>query len=165
MPFASRRQQRAAFGGHIPGFSREQAKEWAAETDFSKLPDRAPAEKGKPTLRSKTSSGVGKAVFVAKKLREQLINSGTGKNVFDAVHGERERSKRKKHAGDEFVDFCAKIAFAVPRPGQISMTPRHVGSFPGQATTNFLKAPGSTTAAVTNPRLSLRNAMTKTTRT
>ncbi len=202
MPFKSKRQWRAAMGGHIPGISKEEARTWAHETpSFKELPDRAPAEKGKPTLRSKESmdfadylrrrrerrisrqfqrsletdeneqwvrqqekrsSLPGKTVFVAKKLREQLISSGTGKNVFDAVHGEHERSKRKK-ASDEFVEFCAKIAFAVPRPGQ-TMSPKHVGSFSGQATTNFLKAPGSTTAAVTNPRLSLRNAMTKTMR-
>lgn len=99
-----------------------------------------------------------KTVFVAKKLREQLIS----KNVLDAVNAERERANRK-HA--EFVDFCAKIAFAVPSPGQVSMGAKHVGSFTGKATTNFLKPPGSTTAAVTNPRLSLRNAMTKTVRT
>jgi hypothetical protein len=166
MPFQSKRQWRAAFSGRIPGFSKEKAREWAHETkgEFKQLPDRAPAEKGKPTLRSKEASAAPKAVYVAKKLREQLISSGTGKNVFDAMQSERERSRRKQ-ASDEFVDFCAKIAFAVPRPGQVSMASRHVGSFSGQATTNFLKAPGSTTAAVTNPRLSLRNAMTKTMRT
>lgn len=163
MPFQSKRQWRAAFAGQISGFSKEKAKEWAKETDFGKLPDRAPAEKGKPTLRSKEAS-VPRAVFVAKKLREQLISAGTGKNVLDAVSAEKER-KQRKHAVDEtFVEFC-KEAFAVPSPGQVSMTPRHVGSFVGKATTNFLKPPGSTTAAVTNPRLSLRNAMTKTMRT
>lgn len=205
MPFHSKRQWRAAMGGHIPGISKEEAHEWAHETpSFKGLPDRAPAEKGKPTLRSKealdfsealrrrrdrqlqrqflaslstdeaaqwreqqekSSSLPGKTVFVAKKLREQLTSSGTGKNVFDAVQGERDRSKRKKHASDEFVEFCTKIAFAVPRPGQTGMAAKHVGSFSGQATANFLKSPGSTTASVTNPRLSLRNAMTKTMRT
>jgi hypothetical protein len=166
MPFQSKRQWRAAFAGQIPGFSKEKAREWAHETktEFKDLPDRAPAEKGKPTLRSKkASSSTSKAVYVAKKLREQLMSSGTGKNVFDAIQNERERLRRKQ-AADEFVDFCVKIAFAVPRPGQVSMAARHVGSFRGRATTNFLKAPGSTTAAVTNPRLSLRNAMTKTMR-
>jgi 4-hydroxyphenylpyruvate dioxygenase len=66
--------------------------------------------------------------------------------------------------GVEFIEFCAKLAFAVPRPGATGMASKHVGSFSGQATTNFLKSPGSTTAAVTNPRLSIRNAMTKTMR-
>lgn len=54
MPFASKRQQRAMFGGHIPGMDKEDAHRWADETkSIKKLPDRAPAEKGKATLRSK----------------------------------------------------------------------------------------------------------------
>lgn len=56
MPFKSKRQMRAAFAGVLPGFSEEKAHEWAHETPALKsLPDRAPAEKGKPTLRSKSS--------------------------------------------------------------------------------------------------------------
>lgn len=55
MPFVSRRQQRAAFGGHIPGFSKAKAKEWADKTDFSRLPERAPGQKGKPSLRKQAS--------------------------------------------------------------------------------------------------------------
>lgn len=129
MPFKSLRQQRAAFGGHIPGFSKERAKEWADETDFKRLPDRAPAEKRKPTLKHSS-------------LHEIL-------------------SEHRAALVEEF----SKISFAVPAPGQASMTAKHVGSFAGQATTNFLKAPGSTTVGVTNPRLSLRNAMTKNMRT
>lgn len=54
MPFQSKRQMRAAFGGHIPGISKEKAREWAKETpDLKDLPERAPGEKGKPTLLSK----------------------------------------------------------------------------------------------------------------
>lgn len=54
MPFTSKRQMRAAFGGHIPGITKAKAREWAHETKGLKnLPDRAPAEKGKPTLRAK----------------------------------------------------------------------------------------------------------------
>lgn len=54
MPFQSKRQQRAFFAGVIPGIDKEKALEWAHETkDIKKLPERAPAEKGKPTLRSK----------------------------------------------------------------------------------------------------------------
>lgn len=171
MPFHSKRQWRAAFAGHIPGISKEKAKEWAEETgSFRRLPDRAPAEKGKHTLRTK-KAGIPRTVYIAKKLREQLVrhnqqvlSAGTGKNVLDAVNAERDRKRRNKHASVEFVEFC-KEAFAVPKPGQVSMTPRHVGSFSGKATTNFLKPPGSTTTGVTNPRLSLRNAMTKSMRT
>jgi hypothetical protein len=45
------------FGGHIPGMTKRDAEEWADETpSFKKLPERAPAEKGKPTLRSKKAS-------------------------------------------------------------------------------------------------------------
>lgn len=53
MPFASKRQQRAMFAGKIPGLTKEDAKEWSEDTDFSKLPERAASQKGKPTLRSK----------------------------------------------------------------------------------------------------------------
>ena len=57
MPFRSKRQQRAAFAGLIPGFDKAKAHEWAHETKSLKsLPERAPAEKGKATLRSKKAS-------------------------------------------------------------------------------------------------------------
>lgn len=58
MPFTSKRQWRAAFAGKIPGISPSQAHEWAHSTpSFKDLPDRAPDEKGKPTLRSKEANG------------------------------------------------------------------------------------------------------------
>lgn len=98
-----------------------------------------------------------KSTYISKKLVEHFFSPGTGKNVADAVQAERERARRK-HA--ELVPFFAKIAFALPKPGAV-MGAKHVGSFPGKATQNFLKPPGSTTASVTNPRLGLRNAMTK----
>lgn len=55
MPFRSKRQWRAAMAGKIEGISKSDAHDWAHETStpFKDLPDRAPAEKGKPTLRSK----------------------------------------------------------------------------------------------------------------
>lgn len=55
MPFKSKRQWRAAMGGHIPGISKEEARDWAHETKkpFKKLPDRVADEKGKATLLSK----------------------------------------------------------------------------------------------------------------
>ena len=66
MPFQSKRQMRAAFGGHIPGISKEKAKEWAKETpDLKDLPDRAPAEKGQPTLLSKEAQTVNKRLLDA----------------------------------------------------------------------------------------------------
>lgn len=56
MPFTSKRQWRAAFAGKIPGLGGEKAHEWAHKTkEFKDLPDRAPGEKGEPTLRSKKS--------------------------------------------------------------------------------------------------------------
>lgn len=76
MPFKSKRQQRAAFGGHIPGFSKEKAKEWAKETpDMKGLPERAPAEKGKPTLRSKKAE-LSHAHESGKGLSEAAIARG-----------------------------------------------------------------------------------------
>ena len=42
MPFKSKAQMRAAFGGHIPGFSKKKAKEWAdVTTDPKDLPEHA----------------------------------------------------------------------------------------------------------------------------
>jgi hypothetical protein len=58
MPFRSKRQARAAFAGVIPGMDKADARRWASETpDLKALPDRAPAEKGKPTMRSKKANG------------------------------------------------------------------------------------------------------------
>ena len=40
MPFKSKAQARAAFGGHIPGFSKEKAEEWSHKTkNMKKLPE------------------------------------------------------------------------------------------------------------------------------
>ena len=39
MPFKSKAQARAAFGGYIKGFSKNKAKEFADKTNFSKIPD------------------------------------------------------------------------------------------------------------------------------
>ena len=76
MPFTSKRQQRAAFGGHIPGFSKEKAKEWAKETpDMKGLPERAPAEKGKHTLRAKKAE-LAHAHDSGKGLSEAAIARG-----------------------------------------------------------------------------------------
>lgn len=71
MPFASRKQQRAAFAGKIPGISKDDAKEWAAATDFKDLPERSASQKGKPTLRSK--AGKKKLAAVVGALEDSLI--------------------------------------------------------------------------------------------
>jgi hypothetical protein len=58
VPFTSKRQWRAAFSGRIPGIKIEDAREWARESPpYDELPDRAPGEKGKPTLRTKKAMG------------------------------------------------------------------------------------------------------------
>jgi hypothetical protein len=147
MPFASKSQQRAAFGGHIPGFSKEKAKEWADETDFDAIPARA------------KRASLGKVRYIAKVLHEQSATPGVAKNLVDAVVGEQERVKRK-HAG--LVELCTKIAMALPNPGQIRSSARSVGAFKGTASNHWLKPPGnSVKQQVTNPRLSLSNSMTK----
>lgn len=58
MPFASKRQWRAAMAGHIPGFSKEDAKKRARETKtpFKELPDRSLSQKGKATLLKSASA-------------------------------------------------------------------------------------------------------------
>lgn len=101
MPFKSKRQQRAAFGGHIPGISKEKAKEWAKETpSFADLPERAPGEKGKPTLLSKESqlahgsdrgAGLdGKAIRRGQKVEmEHTKNPATARQI--AIDHLRER--------------------------------------------------------------------------
>jgi hypothetical protein len=101
MPFQSKRQMRAAFGGHIPGISKEKAREWAKETpDLKDLPERAPGEKGKPTLLSKESqlahgsdSGAGiapKAIRRGQKVEmEHTKNPATARQI--AIDHLRER--------------------------------------------------------------------------
>lgn len=90
MPFTSKRQQAAAFAGAIPGFSKEKALEWAHETpNLKDLPDRAPAEKGKPTLRSKKANGDMLQYFAdhPDKLREKKERD---KKANYKLEGERE---------------------------------------------------------------------------
>ena len=50
MPFKSRAQQGYFFAnpGKLGGL--KNVMEWAHETDFSKLPERAPSQKGKPRI-------------------------------------------------------------------------------------------------------------------
>jgi hypothetical protein len=50
MPFKSTAQQRFMFAnpGKLGGLKK--VKEWAHETDFSRLPERAPTQKGKPRI-------------------------------------------------------------------------------------------------------------------
>ena len=79
MPFESKRQWRAAMGGHIPGISKEKAKEWADETkSFKKLPERAPAEKGKRTLLTKKAAKIPRGTFhIMRRLEAQGFKDPT----------------------------------------------------------------------------------------
>jgi hypothetical protein len=226
MPFKSKRQWRAAFSGRIPGFSKTKAREWAHETSgFQDLPDRSPAEKGEPTLRSKKSqlahahdSGKGlseasiqkgqkvefehtnnpvvarqiaidhlrerkdyyerlaeieKSAFSgrlmsrlaylarhtrrAKQLEQLLPPDAIDRVLPDAM---QEYAKEKSSAYEALVSLCTKLAFALPKPGQIMSNAKHVGSFPGTATANFLKPPGraASTQAIL-PGRNIRSAM------
>ena len=47
MPFKSKAQERAAFGGYLGTEMKKKAKSWAKITDQSSLPDRAPKKKNK----------------------------------------------------------------------------------------------------------------------
>lgn len=40
MPFQSKAQARAAFGGYLGEKMKRSAKEWASKTDFSKIPEK-----------------------------------------------------------------------------------------------------------------------------
>jgi hypothetical protein len=85
MPFTSKRQQRAAFGGHIPGISKKKARQWAHETPSIKsLPERVPGEKGKRTLRSK------KAEVELPKLPKPAVRAAV-------------RNLRRSRAGQELL--------------------------------------------------------------
>lgn len=111
MPFTSKRQQRAAFGGHLPGFSKEKALEWAHETpNLKDLPDRAPAEKGKPTLRPKHS-----------ELLEKMSNGDMLQYFIDhpdklREKKEREEREKKSNMAQVFdpVDLALMGAMGVP---------------------------------------------------
>ncbi len=77
MPFSSRRQQRAAFAGLLPGLDKAKAKEWAEKTDFSVLPERAASQKGQPTLRSKVAG----FSFLVDSLGEAFKSAALGTSV------------------------------------------------------------------------------------
>jgi hypothetical protein len=86
MPFTSKRQARAAFAGVIPNLTKDQVKEWAMKTDFDALPERAPDEKGKPTMRSKAKTALLAALTVPEivesfKLAAMGTIKSTAKNV------------------------------------------------------------------------------------
>lgn len=106
MPFKSKRQQRAAFGGHIPGISKEKAKEWADETDdFKALPDRAPAEKGKPTLLSKRAAVLRGSKTITSAIGQRPEHKGVKSVSRPELENEEGRSKLKRAGFAKLADL------------------------------------------------------------
>jgi hypothetical protein len=183
MPFKSKRQQRAMFGGHIPGMTKEDAKEWAHETpNIKKLPDRAPAEKGKPTLRSKKAGSENDRRHDAlnERLKAQMKKKANGdmlqhfldhpkeaENYLDRK--ERERTRRGKTASvilSEFADFTPALEdlltdiFKTAALGSSVMKPSSVGKLKGMMTSHAMKAPGyAASSQAINPRRNIVAAM------
>lgn len=146
MPFRSKAQWRAAFGGHIPGISKEKARQWAHETrkPFNKLPQKVAARHH----------------YVRHVLRhadelDRYVKPDLGKAYYE------HQSKEKRAA--RILEAFVKLAFAIPKPGVTSFKPKHVGSFKGVATNNFLKPPGpAASSSVINPRRNLGAAISGT---
>lgn len=175
MPFRSKRQQKAMFGGHIPGMDKSDAKQWAKETDFSKLPERAPAEKGKPTLRSKKAKVDWGARLRSLKMRRDPDGIEASKQAngdmlqYFADHPEkakayreRKERERRKAAAAAFEKLEAMLGevFKTAALGSAVMKSSNVGKLRGMMTTNALKAPGyaASTQAI-NPRRSMVSAI------
>jgi hypothetical protein len=53
MPFLSKSQERAAFGGYLGPKMKAHAKEWASKTDQSKLPEKKGRSKEKALNKAK----------------------------------------------------------------------------------------------------------------
>ena len=89
------------FGGHIKGLSKEDAHHWADETpSIKKLPERAPAEKGKPTLRSKKAA----FPFPHDAFKEKYL----GHKRPDDPEVVRDRARHPIPAGEPDKDYDAR---------------------------------------------------------
>jgi hypothetical protein len=171
MPFKSKRQQRAAFAGAIPGISKAKAREWAHETrDIKKLPERAAAEKGKRTLRSKTSNhaAIQRLLYAWRKadangaidtrgVLDALTSPTAAQNTRNLYNQEAE-----SHSKDAaLIRIGTKLALSIPGAGAIRVKPNMVGRFPGQAgkTRQALQPPGPTLSPATKPNLGISTAM------
>lgn len=156
MPFRSKKQWRAAYAGKIPGVDPH---EWAHETpSFKKLPERAPAEKGKPTLRSKKANGDMLQYFAdhPDKYRARVERK------------ERERKRRGKTAAlfAEAADFTPELeallvdVFKLAALGSAAVKPSSVGRLKGMMTNNAMKTPGyAASTQAMNPRRNVIRAM------
>lgn len=113
---------RAAFGGHIPGFSKAKAREWAHETpNLKDLPDRAPAEKGKPTLRSKK----------AKSEAAEPARAAEATRVYEGRRFVGEAEPRGLGGPQEYDISPEKIAMRLPTRALLGAG---LGAIPGAIT-------------------------------
>lgn len=156
MPFKSKRQQRAMFGGHIPGMTKEDAHEWAHETkSIKKLPERAPAEKGKATLRSKKANGDMMQYFADHPEKHE--------NYLDRKEADRIRRGKSKVAEvfRGLEDIVAEaLKFAVL--GSSVTNSNNVGKLRGMMTMNAMKAPSyAASTQAMNPTKGVISAMNK----
>jgi hypothetical protein len=129
MPFASKRQQRAMFAGAIPGLDKNDAKEWAKDTDFKKLPDRAPAEKGKPTMRSKKAGSENDHRHNARAEQARLARSDASK-------------------WDPNGSFRTGMAGVIPLPGTGGVTAYFTGPEHNRGRRSLAAAAGGTAGAM-----------------
>jgi hypothetical protein len=173
MPFKSKKQQRLFFSGALPGVDKETALEWAHETkNMKKLPERAPAEKGKPTLRSKKANGDMIAHFQEHpdKLRAHLERKSKAKgSENDRRHYVKELAllDRKKTAVlAEVADLTPELeqllidVFKTAGLGTAASLPSAVGRFKGMMSANALKPPGFAASKMAiNPRKTIVSAM------
>jgi hypothetical protein len=183
MPFRSKRQQRAAFGGHIPGISKTKAREWAHETrSIKSLPNRVASEKGKPTLFTLRKRGKLKTSSIGSALLKRVASKGSAKAVGGRVlhadvedgPGRRSLSAREKYQRDVY-----KVWVSQGRPKFSALNPETLlgfgklaakffgvtnprGRTGGDAMINLSKKPGPPrTVGAIRPNLSAVSAMTK----
>lgn len=170
MPFRSKAQQRAAFAGAIPGFSKARAKEWASETDFSKLPERAKKSAAHDVARRAAVKAI-RDTDIADDL-VGAIQPGMLRDLHGAYTAHRDRNKDAALEG--LVKLCGLIVARSPgfrapsvvtanssRTLQNATKARRVGAFAGAAP-KTLPGPAATSQAV-NPGKTLRTAITPTT--
>lgn len=156
MPFHSKKQWRAAFGGHIPGIGRRKAREWAHETStaYKRLPMRVkkssllrgvPAVAGRWHYRDEESPVSG---FAADMQAFRAAQADPGNYVTVRQRELRERQKRSS-----FAKLATALVGAKALQSSISGAGK-AGVFKGTAPKPIRReATGSV-----NPRMSLTQA-------
>lgn len=82
------------FAGAIPGLTKEDAHEWAKDTNFKKLPERAASQKGKPRMRTKKAVIL---VYEKKRPDQKWLDINEGESYMDSVRRRwREQQHQKK---------------------------------------------------------------------